>query len=84
VLKLTKLTGEQLFLSAEAITEIEREGSVTRIRTRWGREYLVMDLPEDIYKQIQELKSPPAAELPGRPSPPAELTGRSLTEIPLR
>ena len=52
MVRLLKISGETLLLAPPEIIAVEREASVTRVRTRGGIEYLVTEMPEDILAQI--------------------------------
>jgi|GEM_PF-5767928 len=52
MVRMTKVTGETLLVAPPEIIAVERQGSVTRVRTRGGVEYLVVEMPEDILAQI--------------------------------
>jgi len=52
MIRLVKITGESLMVAPPEVIVIEREGSVTRVILRGGREYLVTEMPEDILTQI--------------------------------
>lgn len=52
MVRLVKTTGETLLLAPPEIIAVERQGSVTRVRTRGGVEYLVVEMPEDVLTQI--------------------------------
>jgi len=69
VLRLTKTTGETLLLSPPGVIAIERNGSVTVVRTRDAGLYVVVEMPEDILTQIDAWRRGLERETP--PSPVA-------------
>ncbi len=65
MVKVTKATGEALAISPPEIVAVERDGTVTRVYTRNGREYLVMEMPEDVLIQVDAWRRGVERELPG-------------------
>ena len=65
MIKLTKGTGETLLVAPPEIIAIERDGTVTRVMTRTEREYLVMEMPEDVLVQVDAWRRKVEPEVPG-------------------
>jgi len=52
MIKLMKLDGSDVLLDPRTITRVEREGSVTRVRTGMGSEVLVVQSPSEVEEMI--------------------------------
>ena len=64
MIRMVKITGETLLVAPPEVITVEREGSVTRVILRGGREYLVTEMPEDILVQIDAWRRGVEREVP--------------------